>query len=69
MADSNAKTNSTERSFEADLLTFFNDRTQDGDARHLVYRHLIDRDPERLETLLEQAVDDPFIPLRYLAIQ
>ncbi|KLU05842.1 hypothetical protein RISK_002474 [Rhodopirellula islandica] len=69
LADSKAKTGSTERSFDADLLTFFNDRTHDGDARYLVYRHLIDRDPERLETLLEQAVDDPFIPLRYLAIQ
>lgn len=68
-AKSNAATAKQLSSLREDLLAFFNDRSHDGDARYLIYRHLVDQDPERRETLLEQAVDDPFIPLRYLAIQ
>ncbi|PHQ34601.1 hypothetical protein [Rhodopirellula bahusiensis] len=68
-AESNATTEADTRALNEDLLSFFNERAHDGDARYLIYRHLVDRAPQRREPLLEQAVDDPFIPLRYLAIQ
>ncbi|EGF26229.1 hypothetical protein [Rhodopirellula baltica] len=68
-AESNAVTTGKLNSLREDLLVFFNDRSHDGDARYLIYRHLVDENPDRRETLLEQAVDDPFIPLRYLAIE
>lgn len=51
----------------AELEKFFADRSNDPDARYLVYRWLTSDDSARREAILETASDDPSLPLRYLA--
>lgn len=50
------------------LLEFFADRSQDSDARHAAYQALLSSDPALKAVLLEDAVDDPSLPVRHAAI-
>jgi hypothetical protein len=57
-------------SFPQDLLLqFFEDRSQDTEARHAAFQMLVANDPGLKSKLLGGAVDDPSLPVRYAAIE
>ncbi|MEM8910880.1 MAG: hypothetical protein AAGC97_03860 [Planctomycetota bacterium] len=59
-------------SLNESLQAFFDDRQHDPDARYFTYRQLVElnaADGEYLDRLLAGSVDDPSLPLRFLAIR
>ena len=50
-----------------DLERFFDDLSQDPDARYLVFRWLTDADLQHRDAVLAERTQDPSLPLRYLA--
>jgi hypothetical protein len=50
------------------LLTFYQDRSNDADARYVAYQLLLQDEPSSKSNLLETAETDPSLPIRYLKI-
>ena len=55
-------------SFIPMLATYVADRDNDPAGRYLVYQTLVSQEPDRQDAILDEATDDPSLPLRYLAI-
>ncbi|MCA9138608.1 MAG: hypothetical protein KDB00_17675 [Planctomycetales bacterium] len=56
--------------FQSDsLLSFYNDRSNDPDARYVAFQLLTQNDSDGKADLLSNAQTDPSLPIRYLKIQ